>query len=40
MAKSVMSRIKQIGKSKKASKSLQARRLKGARNKASGGSGG
>lgn len=40
MAKSVLSRIKQIGKAKKASKSLAARRLKGARNKATGGSGG
>lgn len=40
MAKSVLSRIKAIGKAKKASKSLQSRRLKGARNKATGGSGG
>lgn len=40
MAKSVLSRMKAIGKSKKASKALQSRRLKGAKSKASGGSGG
>ena len=40
MAKSVFSRMKQIAKSKKASKSLAARRVKAAKSKASGGSGG
>jgi hypothetical protein len=38
--KSVISKMKAIAKGKKANKSLAARRLKSAKNKASGGSGG
>ena len=40
MAKSVLSRMRKIGKSKKASKALAARRIKAAKSKAAGGSGG
>ena len=39
-AKSVFSKMKQIAKSKKANKALAARRIKAAKNRAKGGSGG